>query len=166
MHRNTYLLVSVLAIIAALVIGVNIGRQVKTPETIQPQSSPSLRPTVIVASAKPYRNSFCKVAFDYPINFTLLESASGSAAFTGPATGDGILLTCQKDIPRPAITQENISDIRIGSVSAKLYRAQSEKDGTSIDSLIFRHPGIKLDVFLAGTGQVFQDILSTFILLP
>ena len=86
-------------------------------------------------------------------------SASGSAAFTGPAVNDGIFLACQKDIPRPAMTQENIEDIRIGSVAAKLYHEQ-------IDSLIFRHPVTKLDVLLAGTGEVFKSLISSITLLP
>ncbi len=152
MHRNTYLLVSVLAIIAALVIGVNIGRQVVQPST--PTPTPIVTPPQVAtrSAVKRYRNAFCNVAFDYPGDFTLIENASGSAAFTGPSAGDGILLTCQKDIPRPAITQENIEDIRIGSVSAKLYNKQA---------LIFRHPETKLDVFLAGTGEVFQNLLKT-----
>lgn len=171
MHRNTYLLISALAVIAALLIGVNIGRQFFPSETTQTQGSPTttLRPTpsleATTSAIKPYRNAFCKVAFDYPGNFALLESASGSAAFTGPAAGDGILLTCQKEIPRPAITKENIEDIRIGSVAAKLYHTQLQKDGTSIDSLIFRHPATKLDVFLAGTGEVFQKLLKTLTIL-
>ena len=37
MHKNTYLLVSILAVVAALVIGVNIGRQVKVPKTMPSQ---------------------------------------------------------------------------------------------------------------------------------
>lgn len=167
MHRNTYLLVSVLAVIAALVIGVNIGRNVNQSDTIQIQKSKSsvpnvtLLPEATTSAVKSYRNAFCKVAFDYPASFTFLESASGSAAFTGPATDDGILLTCQKDIPRPAITEENIEDIRIGSIAAKLYHAQSGKDGSPIDSLIFRHPATRLDVFLAGSGEIFQNLLKT-----
>ena len=156
MHKNTYLLVSILAVVAALVIGVNIGRQVKVPQTILSQLSPT--PTFVPPlTTKPYRNSFCKVAFDYPASFTFLESASGSAAFTNPNGDDGILMTCQKDIPRPAIAEEKIEDIRIGSVSAKLYR-------DSVDSLIFRHPATRLDVFLAGTGEVFQNLLKTLII--
>lgn len=153
MHRNTYLLVSVLAVIAALVIGINIGRQVATPPS--PTPTPIVTPPqeeVIISKTKPYRNEFCKVAFDYPDNFALLENASGSAAFSGPAADEGILLTCQKDIPRPEIAQENVEEIRIGTVAAKLYNNQS---------LIFRHPGTKLDVFLAGSGEIFQNLLKT-----
>lgn len=162
MHKNTYLLVSILAVVAALVIGVNIGRQGATSPS--PTPTPIVSPSqeeVIISKTKPYRNEFCKVAFDYPGNFALLENASGSAAFTGPAARDGILLTCQKEIPRPAITQENVEELRIGSVAAKLYHTQSEKDGTPIDSLIFRHPATRLDVFLAGSGEIFQNLLKT-----
>ena len=160
MHKNTYLLVSILAVVAALVIGVNIGRQVKVPKTMPSQLSPT--PTFVPPlTTKPYRNSFCKVAFDYPASFTFLESASGSAAFSNTTGNDGIILTCQKDIPRPIETKENTQDIQIGSVSAKLYHGQQEKDGTPIDSLIFRHPVTRFDVFLAGTGEVFQNLLKT-----
>ncbi len=170
MHRNTYLLVSALAVIAALVVGVNIGRQftastptVPTGPTTTPSPSPS---GTAQTTTKPYRNTFCNVVFDYPSTLTVLENASGSAAFTGPRAEDGILLTCQKDIPRPAIAREDIEDVRIGSISAILYHTQEASDGAAIDSLIFRHPGTKLDVFLAGTGETFRTVISTLRLLP
>lgn len=171
MQRNTYFLIGALAVIAALVVGVHIGRQSRLPDSsltlATPPPSPVVTPVPVTqAPAKGYRNVFCRVGFDYPSTFTLLESATGSAAFTGPGGQDGMLLTCQKDIPRPSITPENIEDIRIGSVSAKLYHTQSAKDGTAIDSLIFRHPGTKLDVFLAGTGEMFRTTISTITLLP
>lgn len=156
MYKNTYLLVSILAVVAALVIGVNIGRQGTTPQTTQLPSTPT--PTTVADSIiKSYSNSFCKVAFDYPASFTFLESASGSAAFTNPKGDDGIILTCQKDIHRPAETKETVEDVRIGSVAAKLYNNQS---------LIFRHPVTKLDVFLAGTGEAFLKLISSVSLLP
>lgn len=166
MHRNTYLLVSILAVVAALVIGVNIGRQGTIQQTVQPPPTPT--PTTVASSiTKSYNNSFCKVAFDYPASYTFLENASGSAAFiqphsngagfTNPKGDDGIILTCQKDIPRPAATKETVEDVRIGSVAAKLYNNQS---------LIFRHPGTKLDVFLAGTGEAFLKLISSVSLLP
>ncbi len=34
MHRNTYLLVSILAVIAALVVGVNVGKKITTAPQI------------------------------------------------------------------------------------------------------------------------------------
>ncbi len=170
MHRNTYFLVSALAVIAALIVGVNIGRKFAPPAPALP-TSPTATPSPSQADAaqgavKPYRNTYCKVTFDYPSTLTVLENTSGSAAFTGPNADDGILLTCQKGIPRPAIAQENIEDVRIGTVAAKLYHTQEARDGATIDSLIFRHPGTKLDVFLAGTGEVFRRLITTLAILP
>lgn len=172
MHRNTYLFVSILAVIAALVVGVNIGRMAtpsptpQAPTQVQVIPSPSVSPAPAEPQMKTYRNSYCRVSFEYPDSFTELESASQAAAFRGPGDGEGILLTCQKDIPRPSITQENIEDIRISSVSGKIYHTQSAKDGTVVDSLIIRHPTTKLDIFVAGSGQVFKDLVSSLTLIP
>lgn len=171
MYRNTYILVSVLAVIAALLIGVNIGRQFWEPQTVQPQATPTSTifpsPSVATTSAmKTYRNEFCNVSFDYPVRLTVLENASGSAAFTGASAEEGVLLTCQKSIPRPALDEDRIEDVRIGSVAAKLYHTQSASDGSAIDSLIFRHPATRLDVFLAGTGELFRTLITTLRLLP
>lgn len=170
MHRNTYLLVSLLAVIAALLIGVNLGRKF-TP--VAPSVSiPSPTPIDLTAGQpaqtglKTYRNTFCKVAFDYPMALTVLENASGSAAFTGTNPDDGILLTCQKDIPKPSVSEGSSEEMRVGTIAAKLYHTQSASDGASIDSLIFRHPGIKLDVFLAGTGEAFRTLISSITLIP
>ena len=172
MHRNTYLLISILAVLAALVVGVNIGRTAAPPpisqSPIRDEVGPS--PSAILTPSEPqlkmYRNSYCKISFMYPDNYTQLESASQAAAFRGPGASDGILLTCQKDIPRPSVTQENIEDIRVSSVSGKIYHTQSAKDGTVVDSLIIRHPVTKLDIFMAGSGQVFRDVVSTLTLTP
>lgn len=176
--RNTYLFISILAVIAALMIGINIGRQFPVSDAgISPLPSP-VTPTIqmVESVTKNYRNNFCKVAFDYPGTFTIFENASGSAAFTQPqrrgagftgsTTDDGIILTCQKDIPRPGVSSQSMETVRIGSVAATLYHTQTASDGASIDSLIFRHPMTKLDVFLAGTGEVFRKLISSITLLP
>lgn len=170
MHRNTYLLVSILAVIAALVVGVNIGRMASSSPTtqapIEVQIIPSPNPTPSGPQVKTYRNSYCQISVEYPDSFTQLESASQAAAFRGPGAGAGILLTCQKDIPRPSVTQENIEDILISSVSGKIYHTKSTKDGTVVDSLIIRHPKTKLDIFVAGSGQVFRDVVSSLTFTP
>ncbi|MEK7543239.1 MAG: hypothetical protein AAB557_00040 [Patescibacteria group bacterium] len=166
--RNTYLLISILAVIAALMIGINIGRRFQSSGAFTPSPQPRITPTIqiVVPAVKNYRNNFCKVAFDYPNTFTVLENASGSAAFTGENPDDGIIITCQKDIPKPSVSSQSTEDIRIGSVAATLYHTQTASDGASIDSLIFRHPMTKLDVFLAGTGEVFRKLISSITLLP
>lgn len=165
MHRNTYLVVSALAVIAALIVGVNIGRRFgESPVSVIPSATPTATP--VSSATKSYTSTYCKVTFDYPGTLTVLESASGSAAFTGPDADDGMLLTCQKDIPRPAVARDNVEDVRIGSVAAILYHTQTARDGARIDSLMFRHPGTKLDVFLAGSADMIRSLLSTLHLLP
>lgn len=155
MHRNTYLLVSVLAVVAALVIGVNVGRNVTNSDTDnRVEQVPSVTQAPLEASTMRYQNAFCKVEFDYPASLAVFESASGSAAFTGANAGEGILLTCQQNIPRPDVGEENTEEVRIGSVAATLYR-------DSVDSLIFRHPATKLDVFIASAPQMLQKIIET-----
>lgn len=180
MYRNTFLLICALAIFTALLVGIKIGRtyqskdgseaatsspgQVRQP---QPQTGPG---------PKPYTNAFCKLSFEYPSTFKVLENASGSAAFipdqsesskrTGPSAEEGILLTCQRYIPRPPLNGSQKEDIRIGSVSASLYHTKTASDSATMDSLIFRHPGTKLDVFLAGTGETFLQLISSITFIP
>lgn len=168
MHRNTYLLVSFLAVIAALVVGVNIGRVASpSPASQAPTQITGIpSPTPAGPQVKTYNNASCRVRFEYPDTFTQLESASQAAAFRGAKDGEGLLFTCQKDIPRPSVTEENMEDVRISSVSGTIYHTQSTGDGTVIDSLIIRHPATKLDIFLAGSGQVFKDVVSTLTLTP
>ena len=162
MHRNTYLLVVFLAVFAALVVGVNLGKRLQ-PTPLAPTSAPTATPTA-VDSLLQY--SGCGISLQYPTTLTLMDSASGSALFVDKANTDqSVVVTCQKDIPRPALTTDNIETIVISSVSAKLYHDASPKDGSAIDELIFRHPKTGLDVFIAGFGETFNSIIKTVKLL-
>ena len=163
MQRNTYLLLVGLAIFAALVIGVNIGRR-----SLPSQAVPD--PTPTVSQAPPlvsYRSAACGVSFSYPENFLLLDSASKSAILTSPEGGtDAIILTCQKAIPRPALTQDKTESVTIGSVSATLYHDTTPKDGQPIDILIFTNPQTGDDVLLSGMGSGFRGAIQSLTLLP
>lgn len=170
MHRNTYILVSVLAVIAALVVGVNFGKKI-TPQNPEPTPTPlvSVAPT---PSLIPFVDVACGFSLTYPDTFTLIDSASGSAILRNSVDqSQSIVMTCQEDIPRPALISENIESLTLttetgASVSAKLYHDQSQKDGTPIDALIFTHPSTKLDVFIAGYGEAFNSILQTVTVTP
>jgi hypothetical protein len=163
MQRNTYLLLVGLAIFAALVIGVNIGRR-----SLMSQAVPEPTPTVSQAPRLvSYKNSACGVSFSYPENFILLDSASKSAILTSPEGGtEAIILTCQKNIPRPALSQDKTESMTIGSVSATLYHDSTPKDGQPIDILIFTNPKINEDVLLSGMGSGFDTALKSLELLP
>ena len=79
---------------------------------------------------------------------------------------NSVALACQEEIPRPPLTLENIEEVTListsgASISGSLYHDASAKDGAPVDELIFTHPTTGLDVFLAGFGATFQQILSS-----
>ncbi len=171
MHRNTYLLVIVLAICAALLVGVNIGKSLQKQTVSVPIPSPTPTPTPDI-TIKTYTDTYCGFSFSYPSDFTVLENASGSAIFSNPTDKtQSITLTCQKAIPRPALTADKIEMFTIpatagASVSAKLYHENSAENGTPIDAVIFRHPTNGMDTFVAGYGDAFNAAIKTLQILP
>lgn len=170
MHRNTYFLVIILAVCAALLVGVNIGKRL-TKQAPPPASLPSPTPAPGVTT-QTYMNTFCGFSLDYPASFTILENASGSAILHNAADKtQSITLTCQKTIPRPALSEDKIETLTIpvatdASVSAKLYHNSSAKDGTPIDAVIFKHPTNGMDGFVAGYGSAFDAAIKTLHIIP
>jgi hypothetical protein len=172
MHRNTYLLVTILAIFAALVVGVNLGR--KNPNNSgNPPKAMDTPPSVPTLKPNTYTNVQCGFTLEYPTTLTKLEDASGSAVFVaGQADTQAFAVTCQNDIPRPPLPADKIEAKRLtnslgtASVSARLYHDASRKDGTPIDSLIFQSPTTGLDAYIAGFGEVFDEVIASIKLIP
>ena len=172
MPRNTFIIVGFLAIFAALVVGVNLGKKFSqkpnAAQTIAPTASPTLdlTPTAALSSSQVFASDYCGISFKYPTNFTKLDAASGSAVLLNPDNAQAsIAVTCQKNIPRPPLSSENIEQATVSGVIATLYHDVSAKDGTSIDKLIFNHPKNGLDIFIAGTGTIFEQIVSSLNIL-
>jgi hypothetical protein len=170
MYRNTLLLVSVLAVCAALLIGVNIGKRMsKQAPSPTPNATPTPTPGPV---AQTYMDTYCGFSLTYPASYTVLENASGSAILNNTADKTkSITLTCQKAIPRPALTADKIETLTIptamgASISATLYHDSSAKDGTPIDVVIFKHPTNGMDAFVAGYGTAFNDAIKTLRILP
>lgn len=170
MHKNTYIVVSILAVLAALVVGVNVGKKISpTVPTPAPTITTAPSPT---PKTQTFRDTACGFSVTYEDQYTLMENASGSAILTHASDQTkSIIMTCQKDIPRPALTPENIETFPIqttdgASVSATLYHNQSAKDGTPVDALIFTHPTRTLDIFIAGYGDSFNKLIKTIEILP
>ena len=168
MHRNTYLLVTFLAIFAALVVGVNIGHKMSAPQTTAPTN---ITPSPTQSVNLTYTNTFCNVNLQFPPTLSKLEDASGSAVLVDSKnTAQSILITCQKDIPLPPLPTDKTETKSItrstgSSVSATLYHDTSAKDGTPIDELIFRIPNTKLDFYIAGYGDTFNQVVQTLKIL-
>lgn len=171
MHRNTLLFISLLAVVAALLFGFNVGRRFVQPVTDNPQpttqTTPLSTPKTMLTT---YTNSLCGISFQYPESLTKLEATAGAMFVDAQNASASVALACQADIPRVPLPPDRIEEVVIEStsgttVSAMLYHDASEKDGTPIDRLIFTHPTNGLDVFIAGLGTAFQTIISSLKIL-
>lgn len=170
MHRNTYLLVSFLAICAALLVGFNFGKRFQ-PSIGTGSPTPALTPTP-TPGVTTYTDAYCGFSLQYPAGYTVLENASGSAILNNATDKtQSITLTCQTEIPRPPLPANKIETIALptttgATVSAKLYHDSSAKDGTPIDAVIFRHPTNTMDGFVAGYGEAFNAAIKTIQIIP
>ena len=172
MHKNTFLLIAFLAVVSALIIGVNIGKRLSSlPIPVNESATNLPAPQATVQPTPPsqfltYENSYCGITFRYPNSMTYIESASASALFTNAKEpGQSFAVACQQDIPIPALPDENIENRSVASVSAYLYHDSNAKDGTPIDKFIFRHPQTDLGIFLAGYGTVFEQVINSLTIL-
>ncbi len=170
MHKNTLLFVAFLAVIAALLVGFNVGRSLSLTQVVQPSPTPFFSPT-----PKPTNltGSSCGVSYEYPNTLTAMESSGSGVILTNTQNPESsIVVVCQPEIPRVPLPPDKIEAITLKSatgtatISAKLYHDASAKDGTPIDKLIFTHPKTGLDVFIAGFGPIFQQLITSLRLTP
>jgi hypothetical protein len=143
-----------LGIFAALVAGVNLGRQ---SSSYTPPSSPTPTPRAELLSTQT-----CGISFLYPKTLTKIDIETGGATFVNTEKqGESIVIVCQKDIPRPSLAPENIETRQIGTVSAKLYLDSSQKEASPVNKLIFTHPVLNKDIYISGSGEVFDELIKT-----
>jgi hypothetical protein len=184
MHRNTYVVILTLSVFAAFIIGLNLGKTinkpviVNTPSPIIPDETQIATPTPTIQfitlpsspssgttiKSIPYINTSCGVSLTYPDTVTVTESTTKTIGvmFTDKANPNNVIvLTCQKDIPRPPLPEEKTEYYKIGTVSGIIYHDTSAKDGTKADALIFTHPRTKLDVFIGGYGNAFNALIQS-----
>ena len=162
MPRNTLIVIILLGIFAAIVAGVNLGRNAGAGTQSRNTSiTPTIKPTP-TPSLISYTDTLCKITFSYPDNFTKVEIQTGGVTLVDQKNSkETIVAICQKDIPRVPLPKDKIESLKIGSISANLYHDTSEKDGTPIDKLIFTHPKTKKDIYIAGYGASFNNLIET-----
>ncbi len=163
MHKNTFLLVLVLSVIAALLVGVNIGRTFQTKPDQLFIDTPLVTPTQAPQSSI-FKNTTCGITLSLPPQTQAEAVASKSARFVS-ADQSVIQFACEREIPKFPIPIEQIENIQIASISAKLYHTKSAKDGTPFDALIFRNLNTAMDIYLAGLGSTFSAIIQTIELM-
>ncbi len=165
MHRNTLLLTAFLAVIAALLIGFNLGRSMQQSESQSNAPTPITSPTPTLAYLS---GSACGLSFQYPNTLTPMESSSSGTVYANVGSPSAsVAVICQKDIPQVPLPPSKIETMIIqyasgsASVSATLYHDTSAKDGSPIDKLIFSHPKTGLDLFIAGFGPAYDQFITT-----
>lgn len=165
MHRNTYLLLIFLAVAAAVVAGVNLTRPAELPTNNKQQTTTPVPPPAGGPTPSVYTLVGCGISFPTPSGYTSLEGPGNSVVFTKTTGGDSIIVTCQKDIPRPALPADKIEKLAFtfpekpgATFSATLYHDAQDK-------LIFKHPTNGLDVFMSGNGESFQILIRQLSIL-
>lgn len=99
MHRNTYILILCLAILAALIVGLNIGKTMQTQQKEMQLPSPSqtqsITPTMIVTEdmAQGTQSSTIRTSTESAKTKIATTSATGQKTMTFTSTACGISLT-------------------------------------------------------------------------
>lgn len=118
-----------------------------------------------------YESAQCGITLQYPSNLKIQESTMSATAFLDQKNpSQSVVLACQKDIPRAplpssAIEQFFIPTSTLASLSAQLYHNTNAQNGAKLDELIFFHPKKKIDIYLAGFGATFQQMIVSLKLL-
>lgn len=164
MHKNTFFLVLILAVIAALLVGVNIGRKFSPPQEVKETFIATPIPTQSLQTTT-FSSPSCGITLTLPPGTTATAVATNGAQFVSPDSSV-VLFACEKEISKIALPAEKIETIQIASISAKLYHTTSPKDAAPIDVLLFRNPEKTMDVYLAGLGSTFSAIIRSITILP
>ena len=157
MHRNTGVIFAILSVVAALLIGVNVGRKLNgKPPSPQPTITPSITPS---PGVKTYTHPRCQVSLEYPPEYSVTEASD--SAVLARNNNDRIILLCGVDFPKPPLSPERIEEATVAGLQATIYHDASAKDGTSLDVVVFSHPKNGLEVALFGFGEVFKKVIQS-----
>lgn len=164
MHRNTILVIGFLAVVAAMLVGLNIGKRLQ-PETPLPTPLPTtLTKPLNLPTPQPnpigYNLTDCGLSFTYEPEFNL-ETASSSAQLTSKTTQEQINIVCVPEIPKPALPPEKVDEIELAGNKAMLYHDTSAKDGSPLDAVILTHPNLEIEIGIFGFGEKFQNLLKS-----
>lgn len=173
MHRNTLIVVIILAVFAVVVAGVNILRWLSPSPSEKIPETAILEPTVVntpITNPTPemlsYSDQKCGISLSYPKSHSITEDANGDTQFLiidQPV--ETVILHCQKTITPPAVSAENIRDYKVASISAKIYTDVKPANGKPAEKLIFHNPLNNLDVQISGAGDAYRLIIASITLL-
>lgn len=201
MPKGTAYLFIALIGIAMLLVGINIGKNIKSTQStlpadgqttknkeqttnnnkqgitdillVSPTASQPIIPTRASSSAgsrtsttatngtSTFTDGTCGFRFSYKGSYINQQTRNESTVIYTEENNlkSVIIVTCLSSIPRPPVNDKK--EITIGGVLGTLYHDKNP-DGSPRDEIIVKHPTNGMEIFLAGYGLTFNDILSSF----
>lgn len=161
MARNTFFLIVVLGIIAAIVVGINIGRTNTPPQNEQEGTlidTPNATPTPNLVT---YNATTCPVRFQYNDTYTEVDLDSGGSTFINlEDTKDKLTLICQKDLDQPKEFDDALA-YSIGSSSARLIQPIASTSGQTVGRLYIKDEGSGMGIIVSGSRGIFNQFLDS-----
>lgn len=182
MAKGTVIFLSILAVIALLLLGINIGKKISTPSSVsvaptlynsQPTvyvPSPTVAPTVANQSPitdnqsmSTFTDSSCGYSFSYPGSFMRQETVNKkSVIYVDPKNPKIVIAaTCETTLPRPPLSPDKQETVTLGGTTGTLYH-DTDTNGNPRDEIFVKHPTNGMEIVIAGYGEIFQTIRSTF----
>lgn len=188
MAKGTIIFIFFLTILATLLLGINIGKNISldketsipsptaTATPVLPLTStpilfssptsfvnPELSPSQLETSITTFTDRTCGFSFSYPGSFIRQETTNAqSVIFVNPENlNDQIAAVCTDSIPRPPVSSDKIEAVTIDGVATNLYHDQ-DQDGNPRDEIIVKHPVNGLEIIIVGYGLSFENAVSSF----
>ncbi len=117
-----------------------------------------------------YKNDKFGFKLRYPADWEVIEDQIdvGHEAYniTFKKVETEINLILQKEIPRPALEDDDIEKQLLPSgLAVQLYHDTEDRDGAEVDRVIFALPESDYDFYIAGFGNVFNQVYQSIELL-
>jgi len=110
-----------------------------------------------------YNNFDYNFSIKHPTDWQEVATGKGGVTFTKGK--DKIVATIALQIPRPALPEDKSEVFFLDTLSGRLYHDTAAKDGTPLDKVIATLPDGKNDIYIAGYGSVFDQMILTFKLI-
>jgi hypothetical protein len=125
--------------------------------------TPTSKPVSSVKGITTYRNETCGFSFSYPGSYIKQNQVNEKSIILVDEKDpqNAIITTCAKDIPTPDVAEDEIETVVLDGEKALLYHDKTP-DGAPRDDVIVKHPSQDFEIIIAGYGDIFQEILSSF----
>jgi hypothetical protein len=186
MAKGTIITLFILAIIASILLGINFGMKIEKQKNVQ---SPTPVPTKItptkpilpsIIPTKPestdgaktkeetnqisyYSDKKCGFSVSFPTSYLSQKTENEkSVILTDPTNPEKMIaFVCTTAIPRPPVSSENIESIMLDGQPATIYHDRDQQ-GNTRDELIVKNPQNGLEIFIAGSTQIFKETIASF----